>query len=50
MKAGIYLGKNNIEIRDIDVPKIGDNDVLIKNIYSSICGTDVAVYNHGPNT
>lgn len=27
-----------------------DDDVLIKNIYSSICGTDVAVYLHGPNT
>ena len=24
--------------------------MLIKNIYSSICGTDVAVYLHGPNT
>ena len=50
MKSGIYLGKNSIEIRETDIPTVGDNDVLIKNIYSSICGTDVAVYNHGPNT
>lgn len=50
MKAGIYLGKKNIEICDINIPEIGEDDILIKNIYSSICGTDVAVYNHGPNT
>lgn len=50
MKAGIYLGKENIEIREIPMPKMGDNDVLVQNIYSSICGTDVAVFTHGPNT
>lgn len=50
MKAGIYLGKESIEIRDIEIPQIGDDDVLLKNIYSSICGTDVAVYRHGPGT
>lgn len=50
MKSGIYLGKENIEIRDVDIPQVGDNDVLIKNIYSGICGTDVAVFNHGENT
>lgn len=50
MKAGIYLGKENIELRELPLPQVGDNDVLIQNIYSSICGTDVAVYLHGPNT
>lgn len=50
MKAGIYLGQENIEIRELELPNVGDRDVLIQNIYSSICGTDVAVYKHGPNT
>ena len=50
MKAAIYMGKEDIEIREIPTPECGDDDVLIKNIYSSICGTDVAVYLHGPNT
>lgn len=50
MKAGIYLGKESIEIRELPLPEVGDNDVLIQNIYSSICGTDVAVFMHGPNT
>ena len=50
MKAGIYLGKEKVEIRELPLPEVGDNDVLVQNLYSSICGTDVAVYNHGPGT
>ena len=50
MRAAIYMGKENVEIHELPKPVCGDNDVLIQNIYSSICGTDVAVYRHGPNT
>ena len=50
MKAGIYLGKNTVEIRELDLPEVGAYDVLVQNLYSSICGTDVAVFTHGPNT
>ncbi len=50
MKAGIYLGQEAIEIRELPLPEVGDNDVLVQNIYSSVCGTDVAVFTHGPNT
>lgn len=50
MKAAIYLGKEQVEVRELPDPVCGDNDVVIQNIYSSICGTDAAVYKHGPNT
>lgn len=50
MKSAIYLGQKHVEVRELPNPVCGDNDVVIKNIYSSICGTDVAVYTHGPNT
>lgn len=50
MKSGIYLGKENVEIREVDMPSIGDHDILVRNVYASICGTDVAVFKHGPNT
>lgn len=46
MKSAIYLGKEAIEIADVPLPEVGANDVLIQNLYSSICGTDVAVYSH----
>lgn len=49
MKAAIYQGEKKIEIVDLPTPTAGDDDIVIKNIYSSICGTDVAVYAHGPN-
>lgn len=50
MKAAIYLGQENVEVREMPDPVCGDDDVVIKNIYSSICGTDVAVYTKGPHT
>ncbi|MGN1346045.1 MAG: zinc-binding dehydrogenase [Eubacteriales bacterium] len=50
MKAAIYSGKEQIEIRDLPMPVCGDNDVILQNLYSSICGTDVAVFHHGPGT
>lgn len=50
MKAGIYLGQEQIELRDLPLPEVGDNDVLVQNLYSSVCGTDTAVFFHGPNT
>lgn len=50
MKAGIYLGQEQIELRELPLPEVGDRDVLVQNLYSSVCGTDVAVFFHGPNT
>lgn len=50
MKAAIYMGKEQVELQELPLPECGEQDVLIQNLYSSICGTDVAVYNHGPGT
>lgn len=50
MKAGIYLGQEQIELRDLPLPEVRDSDVLVQNLYSSVCGTDTAVFFHGPNT
>lgn len=50
MKAAIYYGKEHIALEELPLPEVGENDVLIQNLYSSICGTDVAVFLHGANT
>lgn len=50
MKAALYMGQKNINLTIIPDPICGDNDIVLKNIYASICGTDVAVYNNGPAT
>ena len=50
MRAATYYGKKDIRMGELETPVAGENDIVVKNIYSSICGTDVAVYTHGPNT
>lgn len=50
MKAAIYYGQKDVRIEEREMPFAGDNDIVIQNLYASICGTDVAVYTHGPNT
>jgi threonine 3-dehydrogenase len=37
--------KPGIWMKDIDVPKVGPNDVLIKIGKTAICGTDMHIYN-----
>ncbi len=50
MRAAIYNGQKNVLLTERETPKAGDNDIVVRNLYASICGTDVAVYLHGPNT
>ena len=47
MKAALYQGVHNIEIAQWPDYECGDDAVVLQNIYSSVCGTDVAVYKHG---
>ncbi len=47
MKAAIYHGIENVTVEEIAMPECGDYDVIIKNIRSGICGTDIGVYYHG---
>lgn len=47
MKAALYQGKEHIELANLPDPVCSDNGAVLKNIYASICGTDVAVYKHG---
>lgn len=50
MLSALYMGQGDIAVRQVPVPIVGKGDVLIQNIYSSICGTDVAVYTKGTGT
>ncbi|RLG70547.1 MAG: L-threonine 3-dehydrogenase [Methanobacteriota archaeon] len=36
------------EIKEVEIPSVGPNDVLIKVRVASICGTDVHIYNWDP--
>jgi threonine 3-dehydrogenase len=37
-----------IELRDIDIPRVGPNDVRIRVKRTAICGTDMHIYNWDP--
>lgn len=50
MKAAIYHGQRNVTIEERPVPVCGPKDVLLKTVYASVCGTDAAVWKHGPGT
>ncbi len=46
-RAAYMTGIKQIEIRDIEVPKLKDKDVLVKLEYVGICGSDVHYLEHG---
>ena len=37
IKAAVLVGKNNIYVREYDLPEIGDDELLVKVISNSVC-------------
>jgi 2-desacetyl-2-hydroxyethyl bacteriochlorophyllide A dehydrogenase len=48
MKAAIYNGQGNITLTELETPVCGDHDILIRNLFASVCGSDVSAYLYGP--
>lgn len=44
MKAGIYNGVGKVEVMEIAKPECTDGAIIVKNIRSGICGTDLHAY------
>lgn len=47
MKAAVYLGPGQIEVREVPTPQCGEGEVLLKVDACAICGTDLRIYQHG---
>ncbi|WP_283246449.1 NAD(P)-dependent alcohol dehydrogenase [Paenibacillus sp. Marseille-Q4541] len=47
MKAAVMDTPGNIEIRELPVPEIGSDEVLVKIMAVGVCGSDVHYYEHG---
>jgi len=47
MKAAVYLGIKKIRIDEVEKPKCGPGEILIKVHFCAICGTDVRTYLYG---
>ncbi len=44
MQAGVYVGKENVQVREWPEPKLEANEVLVRVRYAGICGTDMMIY------
>ena len=45
MKAAVLEAVKTIKVKEVPIPEIGDDDVLIKVVNTGICGTDWSIYN-----
>ena len=41
MKVAVYYNNRDIRIKDVEIPKISEGEILVKVMASGICGTDV---------
>jgi len=46
MKAAILTGKEHFEIKEVDVPRCREGEVLVKVKICAVCGTDLRIF-HG---
>jgi threonine dehydrogenase-like Zn-dependent dehydrogenase len=47
LKAAVYEGAEDIQVKDIPEPEMGPTDVLVKPKYVGICGTDLSAWKYG---
>jgi L-iditol 2-dehydrogenase len=47
MKAAVYTGPRQIELRDVDDPVAGPGEVVLRVDAATICGTDLKIFQHG---
>lgn len=46
-RAAFVLGHREMEVRDLPLPKCGDDEALVKIAYCGICGSDAHFYEFG---
>jgi (R,R)-butanediol dehydrogenase/meso-butanediol dehydrogenase/diacetyl reductase len=44
MRAGLFLGEENVQVRELEKPKPKRGEALLKVSYAGICGTDMMIY------
>jgi len=47
MKAAMLYGVKDLRIQDIDTPKVGYGEILVKVKAATTCGTDLKIYQRG---
>ena len=50
-KAAMFRGPGRVEVVDLPYPKCGENDAIVRNLLTGICGSDIfAFQKHGPTS
>lgn len=47
MRAALFLGPNQMELREVDRPSAGPGEVLVKVAACAVCGTDLRILSGG---
>ncbi len=50
MKASLFMGKGRFEVKDVEIPHIGSGDILVRNKFCGVCGTDVHIFHGEPGS
>lgn len=46
-KAAIFRDKGHVDVVRLPYPECGDDDVIVRNLMSGVCGSDIAAYRRG---
>lgn len=47
MTAAVLYGREDVKVESVDIPKVGDEDVLVRVHVALTCGTDLKVWKQG---
>lgn len=47
MKAAVYLGNDNMEIRTVSVPEVDEDSALLRVKSCAVCGSDIRIFHSG---
>jgi len=47
MKAAVYYGIKDVRVEEIETPKAGPGEVVVRILRCAVCGTDKRIYLHG---
>jgi L-iditol 2-dehydrogenase len=47
MTAAVLYGRENLKVETVDIPELGEDDVLVKVAVALTCGTDLKVWKQG---
>ena len=46
MKGYIYNAPGSISLQEIPLPDCGARDIIVRNLYAGVCGSDITAYTH----